>query len=97
MVPFRPHLAGIAILALNFSALGPTNIAPWLEAQAELKNWTPDFVQTRTLKLLKHHCISFAPNVFRWELRNPTQTVAIRTSNLLEVGVTSIQRSGANA
>ena len=81
------HLAGIAILALNFAAFGSTNIASFLETQAELKSWTADFVQTRTLKSLKQplktpgHLYFVAPNVFRWELGNPTQTVAIKTSN----------------
>src|ERR1700745_1353714 len=34
-------------------ALAGTNLAPFLEAQADLKSWTADFVQTRTLKALK--------------------------------------------
>jgi outer membrane lipoprotein-sorting protein len=87
MTLFRAHLAGISIAALNLSALGSTNIAPFLETQADLKSWTADFVQTRTLKSLKQplktpgHLYFVAPNIFRWELGNPTQTVAIRTSN----------------
>ena len=86
MVSFRAHLAGIGIASLTISAFGATNIAPYLEAQAALKSWTADFVQTRTLKSLKQplktpgHLYFVAPNIFRWELGDPTQTIAIRQS-----------------
>jgi outer membrane lipoprotein-sorting protein len=69
------------------SASGSTNTAPYLEAQAELQSWTADFMQTRTLKSLKQplktpgHLYFVAPNVFRWELGSPTQTIAVRRSN----------------
>src|SRR4051812_13564348 len=68
-------------------ALGGSSLAPFLEAQADLKSWTADFVQTRTLKSLKQplkspgHLSFAAPNAFRWELGEPTQTVAVRRSN----------------
>jgi outer membrane lipoprotein carrier protein len=87
MVSFRAHLAGIGIASLGLSAVASTNIAPFLEAQAALKSWTADFVQTRTLKSLKQplktpgHLYFVAPNIFRWELGDPTQTIAIRQSN----------------
>jgi outer membrane lipoprotein-sorting protein len=86
MVPFR---AGVAIAAVAFSsaATASTNIAAYLEAQAGLKSWTADFMQTRTLKSLKQplktpgHLYFVAPNAFRWELGSPTQTIAVRRSN----------------
>ena len=87
MVSFRAHLAGIGIVLLSLSAAGSTNIGPYLEAQAALKSWTADFVQTRTLKSLKQplktpgHLYFVAPNIFRWELGDPTQTIAIRQPN----------------
>jgi outer membrane lipoprotein carrier protein len=74
--------AGVAL-----TSAASTNIAPYLEAQAGLRSWTADFVQTRTLKSLKQplktpgHLYFVAPNVFRWELGNPTQTIAVRKSN----------------
>src|SRR5436190_8273321 len=43
---------GLLLFFAN-EAFGGTNIAPFLEAQADLKSWTADFVQTRTLKSLK--------------------------------------------
>jgi outer membrane lipoprotein carrier protein len=88
MVSFRAHLAGaICLVTLSFSATASTNIAPYLQAQADLQSWTADFVQTRTLKSLKQplktpgHLYFVAPNVFRWELGDPTQTIAVRQSN----------------
>ena len=63
----------------------------WLAAQANLKTWTADLTQTRTLTTLKQplqskgHLTFEAPNRFRWELGNPAQTIAIRTTNELLV------------
>jgi len=87
MVPFRACLATTAAVALASAATASTNIAPYLEAQAGLRSWTADFVQTRTLKSLKQplktpgHLYFVAPNIFRWELGDPTQTIAVRRSN----------------
>ncbi len=86
MVPFRACLAGFAVAALSLCARA-ADIAPFLEAQAALESWTADFVQTRTLKSLKQplkssgHLYFMRPNVFRWELGDPAQTIAVRASN----------------
>ena len=80
-------LGTFLVLLISSAAFGSTNIVPFLEAQASLKSWTADFVQTRTLKSLKQplttpgHLYFVAPNVFRWELGDPTQTIAVRRSN----------------
>jgi outer membrane lipoprotein carrier protein len=80
-------MAGFGMAAFSLSAFATNNVGAVLEAQADLKSWTADFVQTRTLKSLKQplktpgHLYFVAPNVFRWELGNPTQTIAVRTSN----------------
>src|SRR6185436_10310476 len=74
-------------LLAGFPCAGAFQIGPFLEAQAELKSWVADFVQTRTLKSLKQplkspgHLYFIAPNAFRWELGEPTQTIAVRHSN----------------
>jgi len=71
----------------------------WLAAQANLKTWTADFTQTRTLKTLKQpllskgHLTFEAPNRFRWELGNPAQTIAIRTTNELLVIYPRLKRA----
>ena len=86
MPSFCAHL-GIGLAVLSCSASAGVDIGPLLEAQAGLKSWTADFVQTRVLKSLKQplqtpgHLYFVAPNIFRWELGDPTQTVAVRTAN----------------
>ncbi|HKQ39861.1 MAG TPA: outer membrane lipoprotein carrier protein LolA [Verrucomicrobiae bacterium] len=87
MVSLRAHLAGFALAGITLSAAASADIAPFLEAQAGLKSWTADFLQTRTLKSLKQplktpgHLFFVAPNIFRWELGDPAQTIALRTAN----------------
>lgn len=99
MVSLRAHLAGFGIVAVILSPAGSTEIAPFLEAQAGLKSWTADFVQTRTLKSLKQplktpgHLYFMAPNVFRWELGDPVQTIAVRTSNEVLLLYPSLKRA----
>jgi outer membrane lipoprotein-sorting protein len=87
MVSFRAYLAGLGIAALSLAQSAFADVASLLEAQAGLKSWTAEFVQTRTLKSLKQplktpgRLYFVAPNVFRWELGDPVQTIAVRTSN----------------
>src|SRR5476651_512689 len=56
----------------------------WFAAQKNVHTWAADFVQTRALKTLtqplvaKGHITFSAPNDFRWELGQPTQTIALR-------------------
>jgi outer membrane lipoprotein-sorting protein len=77
----------VALLLFAIEGFASTSIGPFLEAQADLKSWTADFVQTRTLKSLKQplkspgHLYFVAPNAFRWELGEPVQTIAVRRSN----------------
>jgi outer membrane lipoprotein-sorting protein len=71
----------------------------WLTAQSELKTWSADFTQTRTLKTLKQPLTSTgrlifqAPNNFRWELGNPATTMAIRNSNEMVVVYPKLKRA----
>ena len=73
-------------------------INQWLAAQSNLKTWTADFTQTRTLKTLKQplrsqgHLIFAAPNNFRWQLGDPAQTIAIRNSNEMSVVYPKLKR-----
>jgi outer membrane lipoprotein carrier protein len=59
----------------------------WFAAQANLRTWSADFTQTRTLKSLTQPLIapgniSFsAPNDFRWELGRPARTIAVRSGD----------------
>ena len=87
MVSFRAYLAGLGTAALSLAQSAFGDVPTLLEAQAGLKSWTAEFVQTRTLKSLKQplktagHLYFVAPNIFRWELGDPVQTIAVRTSN----------------
>jgi outer membrane lipoprotein-sorting protein len=55
----------------------------WFAAQANLRSWSADFVQTRTLKALTQPLVAvghvdFAvPDQFRWELGHPARTIAL--------------------
>jgi outer membrane lipoprotein-sorting protein len=74
-------------------------IESWLAAQANLKTWTADFTQTRSLKTLKQplraqgHLTFAAPTDFRWQLGEPTQTIAIRNSNEMTVIYPKLKRA----
>jgi outer membrane lipoprotein-sorting protein len=74
-------------------------ISQWLAAQSNLKTWTADFTQTRTLKTLKQplkshgRLIFAAPNNFRWQLGDPAQTIAIRNSNEMTVVYPKLKRA----
>jgi len=64
-----------------------TLLDSWLSAQSNLKTWTADLTQTRTLKTLKQplrsqgRLVFAAPNNFRWQLGDPAQTIAIRSAD----------------
>lgn len=84
----------LIVLAFGMSASpAETNsvVATWLAAQTNLQSWSADFVQTRALKSLTEPLMATgqvwfaAPNRFRWELRHPSQTIAVRGSDDLLV------------
>jgi outer membrane lipoprotein-sorting protein len=92
----------LCLLLFSFGAFGAdTNafINDWLAAQSNLKTWTADFTQTRTLKTLKQplksqgHLTFAAPNNFRWQLGDPAQTLAIRNSNEMTVVYPKLKRA----
>jgi len=79
---------GPGILGLGTRAHAEADVLDhWLSRQAEIRSWSADFTQTRTLKTLAQPVTSGgrvwfqAPNRFRWELGDPTQTLAVRGSN----------------
>lgn len=71
----------------------------WLAAQSQLKTWSADFIQTRTLTALKDpqrtpgHLQFQAPNNFKWELGKPPQTIAVRNSNEMVVAYPRLKRA----
>jgi outer membrane lipoprotein-sorting protein len=56
----------------------------WLSQQANVTTWSAEVTQTRRLKSLAEPLVTpgrvwfQAPNLFRWELGAPAQTVAVR-------------------
>jgi outer membrane lipoprotein carrier protein len=61
----------------------------WFAAQTNILSWTADFTQTRALKVLTQPLTATGkvwvkvPNLFRWELGDPPQTIALRQPDQL--------------
>ncbi len=83
------RLRGLLVVAmLAFTTARAADSSPlltnWLAAQTNLQTWSADVTQTRTLKTLtqplvaRGHLWFAAPNLFRWELGDPAQTIAVR-------------------
>ena len=85
-------MVGVWSFAPPASAADTNSIlAAWLNAQTNVQTWSADFLQTRKLKSLTQpltatgHVWFAAPNRFHWELGQPAQTIAVRTTNDLLV------------
>lgn len=56
----------------------------WFAAQTNIQSWSADFTQTRALKVLTQPLVATGkvwvtvPGLFRWELGQPAQTIALR-------------------
>jgi outer membrane lipoprotein-sorting protein len=85
-----------AWLCLAFGLAGMTAPAQsekfpdqWIAAQANLRTWSADVVETRALKTLSQPLVSAGkvwvaiPDRFRWELGQPAQTIALRQPDQL--------------
>ena len=87
MKTLRQFLFALGIFsALQNLGADDTNslLDAWFAAQGNLRTWSADFVQTRSLKTLtqplvaRGHLAFAMPNEFRWELGQPPQTIALR-------------------
>jgi outer membrane lipoprotein-sorting protein len=93
MASHRSPLTLILGLTLALSLVTPsrsstadtnTLLLNWLNTQTNVQSWSADVLQTRNLKSLVQpltatgHVWFAAPNLFRWELGNPPQTIAVR-------------------
>ena len=96
------RLSLLLILACAEPILGADTNAilnNWLSAQKGLQTWQADFVQTRMLKTLTQPLVAtghiwFAtPNRFRWELRWPSQTIALRDAEQMWVIYPRLKRA----
>ncbi len=71
----------------------------WLQRQADIRTWSADFVQTRSLKTLvqplttRGHVLFETPDRFRWEIGDPPETVAVRESNTVLILYPPLRRA----
>lgn len=101
----RPRFLILACMWLVFivcpARAADTNsvLDAWLAAQKNVKTWNADFTQTRRLKVLTRPLVATghvwfeAPNRFRWEVRRPSQTIALRQADQMWVIYPSLQRA----
>jgi outer membrane lipoprotein-sorting protein len=103
--PPRTRLALLGCLCLfaTVSKAEPSPAATWLpawfSAQTNLLTWSADVLQTRSLKTLAQPLQSrgrvwfAAPNRFRWELVEPSSTIAVREPDQLIVIYPRLKRA----
>ena len=71
----------------------------FLNVQTNLQSWSADFTQTRSLKVLAQPLVATgkvwvtAPGLFRWELGQPAQTIALRQPNQLLIIYPRLKRA----
>ena len=76
---------GVSVLARG-AEISPA-LSRFLSGQTNLQTWSADLTQIRQLKTLTQpltstgHVWFAAPNKFRWEIRSPAQTIAVRGSD----------------
>jgi outer membrane lipoprotein-sorting protein len=101
MAGWRVSAYLIFLLSVLVTHAADTNtvIDHWLAAQANLKTWTADATQTRTLKTLAQPLVAkgrvwfTAPDRFRWELGQPAQTIAVRRGDEMWISYPRIKRA----
>lgn len=73
-------------------------VTAWLAAQTNIQAWSADFIQTRAFKSLSEpltatgHVWFAAPNRFRWEVKHPAPTTAVRAASELMVIYPKLKR-----
>lgn len=88
----------LALLVLP-AAADDSLLDRWFAAQSELKTWSANLTQTRTLKALKDPLKAEGrvwfetPDRFRWELGDPAQTIAVRESAALVLLYPKLKRA----
>lgn len=74
-------------------------LAAWLDAHSKLQTWSANLLQTRHLAALAQPLSSTGnvyysqPGLFRWELGDPPETVAIRSTNALLLVYPGLKRA----
>ncbi|MDB6067114.1 MAG: LolA family protein [Pedosphaera sp.] len=97
--PLVAVLVSIAVATRAQSSDTNDVLASWLSAQTNIQTWSADFVQTRTLKSLTQpltasgHVWFEAPNRFHWEIKIPTETLAVRQTDQILVIYPKLKRA----
>jgi outer membrane lipoprotein-sorting protein len=71
----------------------------WFAAQTNITSWSADFTQTRALKVLTQPLVATGkvwvtvPGLFRWELGQPPQTIALRQPDQLLLVYPKLKRA----
>jgi outer membrane lipoprotein-sorting protein len=89
------------LLTWNSSRAAETGspLTEWLNGQTNIHTWSADFTQTRLLKTFtqpltaKGHFWFATPNNFRWEITDPTPTIAVRNAEALTVIYPRLKRA----
>jgi outer membrane lipoprotein-sorting protein len=95
-------LAAIALVQVwtraSGAELNPV-VASWLAAQTNIQSWSADFIQTRAFKSLSQPLTATgqvwfaAPNRFKWEVKHPSPTIAVRAPSELMVIYPKLKRA----
>lgn len=88
-----------SVATLSAQNEGDPVLSAWLDAHRNLKTWSAEVVQTRHLAALAQPLVSTGrvwysqPGLFRWELGEPPETIAIRSTNELLLVYPSLNRA----
>lgn len=92
-------LAAVLVAAAAAAAESDEWLDRWFAAQSDLRTWSADFVQMRSLKALTQPLLATGrvwvamPDRFRWELGQPPQTIALRQPDQLWVIYPRLKRA----
>ena len=81
----------LVLSSLCSGAFAADLLDQWTAAQAHLRTWSADCIQTRSLKTLAQPLVSTGkvwvavPDRFRWELGQPAKTIALRMPSELMI------------
>src|ERR1017187_1390902 len=88
-----------AVVSVSHAADPGGRFDQWFAAQTNLQSWSADFTQTRSLKVLAQPLVATGkvwvtvPGLFRWELGQPAQTIALRQPSQLLIIYPRLKRA----
>jgi outer membrane lipoprotein-sorting protein len=88
-----------AVVSFSYASDPSGRFDQWFAVQTNLQSWSADFTQTRSLKVLAQPLVATGkvwvttPGLFRWELGQPAQTIALRQPNQLLIIYPRLKRA----